>query len=178
MPETSGACHLDIIAAYSIRGAWCTPSLEKRICILTISERATKVLVSKNDVRPQPPLLLFFPTPPGWTPVCPNYFFDQLDYIIYPIAIAGRLLRFRGLGRVANFLGQRKYMLLNTSRPKSSVLWVSGSAPIPLGARDWSRSVTARGDPWWSAANSNVTRPTRTVLTLAIRHQRPCNVQL
>ena len=30
MPETSGACHLDTIAAYSIRGAWCTPSLEKQ----------------------------------------------------------------------------------------------------------------------------------------------------
>ena len=28
--ETSGACHLDIIAAYSIRGTWCNPSLEKQ----------------------------------------------------------------------------------------------------------------------------------------------------
>ena len=27
MPETSAVCHLDTIAAYSMRGTWCTPSL-------------------------------------------------------------------------------------------------------------------------------------------------------
>ena len=30
MPETSAVCHLDIIAAYSMRGTGFTPSLEKK----------------------------------------------------------------------------------------------------------------------------------------------------